>query len=236
MSLGKLYLIPTTLGGAKPLQVLPVSVKEILEDLEYFIVEREKTARAFIKKITPNKKQASLKIYLLNKHTNVWELQSYLDICKRGTSLGLLSEAGIPTVADPGSEMVRIAHKKSIQVVPLVGPCSIVMALMASGMNGQNFAFNGYLPIEKTARKQKIKYLENASNQNNQSQIFMETPYRNQKIVEDLIHTLNNNTRLCIATDITLPTEKIHTFTIQQWKNKPINLQKRPTIFIIHKD
>lgn len=232
---GKLYLIPTTLGETAPLEVMPLSVKEVVEQLDYFIVENEKSARKFIKKITPKKSQPSLKLMLLSKHTNELETCNYLDVCKEGISVGLLSEAGVPAVADPGASIVKLAHEKNIQVVPLVGPSSILMAIMASGMNGQNFAFNGYLPIDKAARKRAMKDLEKLSADKNQSQLFIETPYRNEKMLDDLTASLQPNTRICIACDITLPSEYIKTFTAKEWKLVKPNLHKRPTIFIIQK-
>ena len=176
---GKLYLIPTTLGENEPLEVMPYSVKTIVELLDHYVVENEKSARRFIKKITPKKVQSSLVMMKLDKYASEIETQSYLDFCDQGVSVGLLSEAGVPAVADPGASIVKLAHEKGIQVVPLVGPSSILMALMASGLNGQNFAFNGYLPIDNSERKKGIKALEKLSIDKNQSQIFIETPYRN---------------------------------------------------------
>ena len=233
---GKLYLIPTQLGDNAPLEVLPISVKKIIEVVDEYIVENEKTARRFIKKVSSGKSQASLKIHLLNKFTQETELPGYLDSCLEGKNIGLLSEAGCPGVADPGAEVVKIAHQKNIQVVPLVGPSSILLALMSSGMNGQSFAFKGYLPIDKSERKGALKNLERISLKENQSQIFIETPYRNNKMLEDIISCLQQDTRLCIACDITLPTEYIKTKTVEEWKHEKVDLHKRPAIFIIQKD
>lgn len=232
---GKLYLIPTTLGESEPLEVMPYSVKTVVEKIDHYIVENEKSARRFIKKITPKKSQPSLVLMKLDKYADEFETRTYLDICEQGVSVGLLSEAGVPAVADPGATIVKLAHEKGIQVVPLVGPSSILLALMASGMNGQNFAFNGYLPIDKSERKKAIKELERLSKERNQSQIFIETPYRNEKMLNDLRATLTPSTRLCIAADITLPEEYIRTYTISEWKQQQPDLHKRPTIFIIHK-
>lgn len=233
---GKLYLIPTRLGDNAPLEVLPISIKRIIESVDYYIVENEKTARRFIKKISSNKSQPSLKISILNKFTEQSELPRYLDACLEGKNVGLLSEAGCPGIADPGAEIVKIAHLKDIQVVPLVGPSSILLALMSSGMNGQNFAFNGYLPIEKSERKAALKYLERLSFEKKQTQIFIETPYRNNKMLEDICASLNVHTRICVACDITLPTEYIKTKTVKEWKHTTVDLHKRPSIFIIQKD
>ena len=232
---GKLYLIPTTLGENEPLEVMPYSVKTIVELLDHYIVENEKSARRFIKKITPKKIQSSLIMMKLDKYAKEIETRTYLDLCKQGVSIGLLSEAGVPAVADPGASMVKLAHEKGIQVVPLVGPSSILMALMASGLNGQNFAFNGYLPIDNSERKKEIKALEKLSKEKNQSQIFIETPYRNEKMFTDLKSVLSPGTLLCIAIDISLPKEFIKTYTIAHWKRQSPDLHKRPAIFIIQK-
>ena len=233
---GKLYLIPTTLGDNEPLEVLPLSVKKCIEELDWFIVENEKTARRFIKRIAPKKKQQSLHILKLDKYADEMEVMTYLDECDKGVSVGLLSEAGVPAIADPGAEIVKMAHEKQVRVVPLVGPSSIIMAMMASGFNGQNFAFNGYLPIDPSERKKKIKFLERLSFDQNQSQIFIETPYRNEKMFNDLKSTLAPNTKLCIACDITLQTEYIKSLKINDWKHQSPDLHKRPAIFIIQKE
>ncbi|MCB0383025.1 MAG: SAM-dependent methyltransferase, partial [Psychroserpens sp.] len=156
--------------------------------------------------------------------------------CQHGKSMGLLSEAGCPGIADPGADIVKLAHETNIQVVPLVGPSSIVLALMSSGMNGQSFAFNGYIPIDKGERKAALKKMERISFEQNQTQLFIETPYRNNKIIEDICNTLHPQTRVCIACDITLPTEYIKTLTVSEWKHVNIDLHKRPAIFVIHKD
>jgi 16S rRNA (cytidine1402-2'-O)-methyltransferase len=232
---GKLYLIPTTLGDNDPLEVLPITIKNTLEKIDTFIVENEKSARRFIKSICPEKPQPSLKLFVLNKYTDANDLPTFLEACLHGIDVGLLSEAGCPGIADPGADIVKIAHQKNIKVVPLVGPSSILMALMSSGMNGQSFAFNGYLPIDKNDRKNEIKRLERLSFENNQSQLFIETPYRNNKMLEDLSAILENNTDVCIACDITLSTEFIKTQTANAWKKNMVDLHKRPTIFIIHK-
>lgn len=233
--IGKLYLIPTTLGETEPLEVMPLSVKKVVEQLDHFIVENEKSARRFIKKITPKKSQPGLQLMLLDKYADELETRTYLDICKQGFSVGLLSEAGVPAIADPGASIVKLAHEQGIQVVPLVGPSSILLAMMASGMNGQNFAFNGYLPIDKSDRKRAIKELERLSKDKGQSQVFIETPYRNEKMLADLKATLTPTTRVCIAADITLPSEYIKTKTMKEWKSEKPELHKRPAIFIIQK-
>ncbi len=233
---GKLYLIPTTLGETEPLEVLPMSIKNVIEMTDEFIVENEKTARRFIKRICPKKSQPDLILHPLNKFTDPSEIPIFLNSCLSGGIVGLLSEAGCPAIADPGADVVKIAHEKNIQVRPLVGPSSILLAMMGSGFNGQNFAFNGYLPIDKSERKQAIKRLEKLSSDYNQSQIFIETPYRNNKILEDLTIVLQSYTKICVACDITLPSEVILTKTAKQWKNCKLDLHKRPTIFIIQKE
>lgn len=234
-ALGKLYLIPTTLGESDPMDVLPQTVKRAIDFIDYYIVENEKTARKSIKIVHPEKKQPDLKISLLNKHTDVKEHSEMISPCLQGINVGLMSEAGCPGVADPGAAIVKIAHERGIQVVPLVGPSSILLALMGSGMNGQSFAFNGYLPIEKSEKKTALKNLEKLSFDKNQSQLFIETPYRNNKLLEDILQSLHPNTHLCIACDITLPTEYIKTFRVTDWKKMKVDLHNRPCIFIIHK-
>ena len=235
MTKGKLYLIPTTLGDNEPLEVLPYAVKQVIERNNHFIVENEKSARRFIKRLVPKKNQTDLQIYILDKYTNEIDIKNYLDVCDNGINIGLLSEAGVPAIADPGAIVVTLAHQKNIRVQPLVGPSSILMAMMASGLNGQNFAFNGYLPIDTKEKKQVIKQLERLSATNNQSQIFIETPYRNEKLLTELLRTLTPNTKLCIAVDITLESEFIKTLAVNEWKNANLNFHKKPAIFIIHK-
>ena len=230
---GKLYLIPTTLGENEPLEVLPISIKRAIENIDYYIVENEKTARKSIKKISSNKSQQSLHLEVLNKYTEPPALPGYLEPCFQGYDVGILSEAGCPGIADPGADVVKIAHEKGIQVIPLVGPSSIFLALMASGMNGQSFAFKGYLPIDSADRKKAIKQMEKISTDQQQSQICIETPYRNDKLLAEMLKTLSNQTLLCIACDITLPTEYIFTKTVADWKKTPVDLHKRPAIFII---
>lgn len=234
--LGKLYLIPTTLGETEnPFDVLPQTIKRSIELLDYYIVENEKTARKFIKSICPEKVQASLHLSSLNKHTQDSEYKKMIQDCVEGKNVGLMSEAGCPGVADPGAVIVKLAHEKGVQVIPLVGPSSILLAIMASGMNGQSFAFNGYIPIDAAEKKLAIKNLEKLSISKNQSQLFIETPYRNNKMLEDILSSLHPETYLCVACDITLPTEYIKTMRVVNWKETKIDLHNRPTIFIIHK-
>ena len=233
---GKLYLIPTTMGAANPMQVLPIQVKEIMDELDIYIAENEKTARRHIKQLLPEKQQSILKFFSLNKFTEATEIPSFLNDCKEGKDIGLLSEAGCPGVADPGAEIVKIAHSEGIQVIPLVGPSSILLAMMGSGMNGQRFTFNGYLPIDKKERKKEIKDLERLSSEKQEAQIFIETPYRNNKLLEDFLHLLHPSTRLCVACDLTLPTEYILTKPVSEWSKTKTDLHKRPAIFIFQKE
>ncbi|NER11046.1 16S rRNA (cytidine1402-2'-O)-methyltransferase [Muriicola jejuensis] len=231
---GRLYLIPTTLGDTAPLEVLPISIKQAIEEIDHYIVENEKSARHFIKNISPRKSQPALHIEQLNKFTEPELIPSFLEPCLKGFHVGVLSEAGSPAVADPGSEVVRLAHEKNIRVVPLVGPSSLILALMSSGLNGQNFCFHGYLPIENQERKKVLKAMEKESRQKNQTQLFIETPYRNDKLYEDLIKTLAPSTLLCIAAGITLNEEFIRTRTVEEWgKAEPPQLHKKPAIFLL---
>ena len=210
--LGKLYLIPTTMGDCDPMDVLPQTIKRCIDLIDYYVVENDKTARKSIKEVSPEKKQSELKLFVLNKHTETKEHLDFIKPLLQGHNMGLMSEAGCPGVADPGAVIVKLAHERGIQVIPLVGPSSILLAMMASGMNGQSFTFHGYLPIEKDEKKASFKALERVSFQ-----------------------TLHPETHLCIAADITLPTEYIKTKKIAAWKKETIDLHKRPTIFIIHK-
>lgn len=232
---GKLYLIPTTLGEGNNADVLPESINRTIGLIDHFVVENEKTARKFIKSTNPEKIQANLTLFALNKHTEVKEHLAMIQPCLEGKNMGLMSEAGCPGVADPGAVIVKLAHEKGIQVVPLVGPSSILLALMASGMNGQSFTFNGYIPIDKSEKKQALKNLEKLSADKNQSQIFIETPYRNNKMLEDILQALSPNTYLCVAADISLETEYIKTMRVVDWKKAVLDLHNRPAIFIIHK-
>ena len=226
-----IYLIPNLLGDST-LSVLPSQIEEVVQTLNYFIVENEKSARKFIKRIAPDKVQADLRIAVIDKHQLHNDMLPFITPCLEGISAGIISEAGCPGIADPGADIVRLAHQKGLKVIPLVGPSSLLLAMMASGLNGQNFAFNGYLPIDKQQRKSSLKALERKA-QEGQSQLFIETPYRNTQLLSELTTTLHDSTLLCVACDITLPTEHIQTLTIRQWRTTSIDLHKRPTIFII---
>lgn len=229
----KLYLIPSLLGESDFHRVLPKYNIEIVEQLQIFVVENEKSARRFIKTILPNKKQSELEIHILNKNTTAEELYELAQLFDRKESIGIISEAGLPAIADPGANLVELAHKRNVQVIPLVGPSSILMALMASGMNGQKFMFHGYLPIEKFERKKAIQKLEIESKKNNCTQIFMETPYRNNQLLEDLIKFCHPSTQVCIALNLSLDDELIIRLSIKDWAQKKADFHKKPAIFLL---
>jgi 16S rRNA (cytidine1402-2'-O)-methyltransferase len=229
-----LYLIPTSLGETDLDRILPAYNNEIVNRLDFFIVEDVRTARRFLKKINPATDIDSKTFYVLNQHTRPEEIAGFLKPLSEGREVGVISEAGCPAIADPGADVVAIAQEKGFKVVPLVGPSSILLALMASGFNGQSFAFNGYLPVQLADRTKAIKRLENRAHSEKQSQIFIETPYRNMKMLEDILAVCQPATRLCIAADITLETEFIRTKTIRDWKKQLPDLNKRPCIFILY--
>jgi 16S rRNA (cytidine1402-2'-O)-methyltransferase len=234
MSKGTLYLIPCTLGDTPAQQVIPQHVIDITRKLRHFVVEHPKTARQFISTLKPDHPIQSLELASLNEHTTAGELTGLLAPLLAGHDVGILSEAGCPGIADPGADLVSLAHRHGIRVIPLVGPSSILLALMASGLNGQCFAFHGYLPIDNLERKKAITALEAESQKRNQTQLFIETPYRNEKLFSALLAHCRPQTLLCIASDITLTSEQIQTRPIKQWKSLPMpELNKRPTLFIL---
>jgi len=230
-----LYLIPTSLGECSFDKILPTQNTQIVTDLKHFVVEDVRTARRFLKKANPAIEINDLTFYVLNQHTTPEELSSFLSPMFAGHDLGVLSEAGCPAIADPGADVVAMAQKNNFTVVPLVGPSSILLSLMASGFNGQSFAFVGYLPIQPADRAKMLRKLENRAYTEDQSQIFIETPYRNMKMLEEILQVCQPNTRLCIAVDITLETEFIKTKTVKEWKTQLPDLSKRPCIFLIYK-
>lgn len=233
MSNGKLYLLPTPLGETT-VSTIPTYVIEILHRLDYFIAERAKTARHFIKTTDPVKPFNELTFFELNKHTPPEDISTFLDPVKAGHDIGLLSEAGCPGVADPGAMIVQMAHDLNIEVIPLVGPSSILLALMASGMNGQSFTFQGYLSPKPHELAKDLKRLEHTSTRFRQTQLFIETPYRNTKLIEQALKTLAPDTRFCIAANLTTPQEYVRTKTIKAWKSTKLpNLHKVPAIFLI---
>ena len=234
MNKGTLYLIPCTLGDTSAEQVLPQHVIDIARKLKHFVVEQPKTARQFLSALKPEQPIQSLHFASLNEHTATNELAELLAPLLAGHDVGIISEAGCPGIADPGADLVNLAHKNGIRVVPLVGPSSILLALMASGLNGQCFAFHGYLPIAEQERNKAIATLETESAKRKQTQMFIETPYRNDKLFGALLAQCRPQTLLCVATDITLSSEQIHTRSIAQWKSQPApQLNKRPSLFLL---
>ena len=232
---GKLILIPCTLGDTEINSVLPSENTLQINSCSEFIVENIRSARRFLIKSNIKTAIDDLKFHLLNKHTKNLELTSMLNSIEEGENIGLLSEAGCPGIADPGADIVKIAHSKKIKVVPLVGPSSILMSVMASGLNGQNFAFNGYLPKSKAERKKRILFLEDLSLRHQQTQLFIETPFRNNHMLEDLCKYCHPNTVLVVATNISTESENITKDTIKNWRKKSLNLNKKPSVFLIHK-
>jgi 16S rRNA (cytidine1402-2'-O)-methyltransferase len=230
-----LFLILVTLGETSIQQVLPPYNKEIILRIKYFIVENVRSARRFLKKTDNGIHIDELTFYELNKHTDPEQIESYLLPLTNGFHIGVISEAGCPAIADPGSDIVAIAQRKGYRVVPLVGPSSIILSLMASGFNGQSFAFRGYLPVESTERVKKIKQLENLIHHEHQTQIFIETPYRNRKLAEDIIKHCIPSTKLCIAMNITCEKEYIRTLPVKQWANQLPDMDKQLCIFLLYK-
>lgn len=232
---GTLYLIPNLLGESTPERVLPAFNTKIINNIRYYIVENIRTTRRFLKKVDKNIDIDRLTFFELNQHTDPQIIGSYIEPLLHGEDMGIVSEAGCPAVADPGALVVELAQQKNIQVVPLVGPSSILLALMASGFNGQSFSFEGYLPIDNDKRIKRLKVLENRIYTENQTQIFIETPYRNNKIVQDFIAHCRPSTKLCIASEITTDNEFIKTKPLGRWKNTCPDLSKKPTIFLLYK-
>ena len=234
--IGTLYLIPVTLGETEINQVLPSYNHDIIVNVKHFIVENIRSARRFLKKVEKTIDIDELTFYELNRHTDRKFIGEYLDAIKAGNDVGIISEAGCPAIADPGADVVAIAQSRGYKVVPLVGPSSIIMSVMGSGFNGQSFAFNGYLPVEVPQRIKALKKLENKVWNEDQTQLFIETPYRNGKMFETIVNNLKPQTKLCIAAGITCPEEYIKTRTIEQWKKNPLpDMGKIPAIFLLGK-
>ena len=233
MSNGKLYLIPTPLGEGDPAQVLPVSVLEIIPTLTCFVVEEVRTARRFLSAAGLKGHIADLEFHELNEHTDPRQVEELAGLFADGRNVGLLSEAGLPAVADPGALLVALCHRHGIEVVPLVGPSSLMMALMASGLNGQSFAFVGYIPAKTEERHAALRNLEKRSASARQSQILIETPYRNDSLMADMLGCLAGSTRLCVAANLTCPDQFICTRTVAQWKQHPVTIGKRPCVFVL---
>jgi 16S rRNA (cytidine1402-2'-O)-methyltransferase len=231
--MASLYLIPTTLGESETELVIPSEVSNIIKGIQYFIVENIRTARRYLRKMDAQLDIDELHFFELNQHTDSRVTEEYLNPILEGFDVGIISEAGCPGIADPGAEVVKQAHLKQIRVIPLVGPSSILLSLMASGMNGQNFAFIGYIPVKSAERVKAIREIERRSYNEKQTQIFIEAPYRNTQLINDLLNALSDQTRLCMACDITLDTEYIKTQTVAQWKKDVPDLNKRPAIFLV---
>lgn len=233
MTLGTLYLIPSPLGECALDTILPEAVRAIAARLDTFVVEHPKTARAFLKQIGTHTPLQQLDLLVLDEHTPETELAALLAPLLAGKDVGLISEAGCPAVADPGANLVRLAHRHKIHVVPLSGPSSILLSLMASGLSGQHFAFHGYLPVDKVERKKKLQELEQVSASRIETEIFIETPYRNRQMLEAIAETCGDTTALCVAVDVTLATEWIHTKTVAEWKKQLPEIDKRPAVFLL---
>lgn len=234
MALGTLYMVPVTLGDDNLSYAIPAEVMKLVQDLEYFVVENEKSARRFLSAVKTNKPVRDLSFQLLNEHSSDKDLPALIAPLLAGHNVGMLSDAGCPGIADPGATLAALAHKKGIRVTPLVGPSSILLGLMASGFNGQQFTFLGYLPSDKAARINKLKDIEKQSQRLNQTQIFIETPYRNQHMLEDILANCNANTKLCIARNVSLETELVISKTIAEWKKTELpDLHKQPTVFLM---
>ena len=232
MTYGKLYLIPTPLGEGNPAEVLPAPVFDLLPTLDCFVVEEVRTARRFLSSAGLKGHIGELEFHELNEHTDPAQVAAYVKLFENGRSVGLLSEAGLPAVADPGALLVDQCHRHSIEVVPLVGPSSLMMALMASGLNGQSFAFAGYIPAKTEERRMELKRLEKRSSAVHQTQILIETPYRNDALFADMLQTLSGHVRLCVAANLTCPDAFILTRSIAEWKSHPVTIGKRPCVFL----
>ncbi len=235
MSFGTLFLLPVPLADETSGKTIPAYNTSVINGIKTYIVENEKTARKWLKEMGLTTAQSELEILTYGKHSDKTDLSLYLKALLNGKNVGLMSEAGCPGVADPGSEIVALAHQKGIKVVPLIGPSSILLALMASGFSGQSFSFHGYLPIDKGQRTKRIKELENLSDRLNQTQLFIETPFRNNSLLEELLKTCHPTTQLCIACNITADDESIYTKTIAEWKKQTPDLHKKPVLFLLYK-
>lgn len=230
-----LYLLPVTLGDTPTATVLPAYNSEVIAGIRHFIVENVRSARRFLRKVDPQFDIDGSQFYELNKHTSPEAVSAYLAPLSKGLPVGVISEAGCPAVADPGADVVAIAQRKGYRVVPLVGPSSIILSVMASGFNGQSFAFNGYLPVKPDERVKRLRQLEQRIYNEEQTQIFIETPYRNGKMVEDILATCRPQTKLCIAANLTCEGEYVRTRTVKEWKGRVPELSKIPCIFLLYK-
>ena len=233
MSKGKLFLIPSPLGDNDPKEVIPVPVLDSLAGFRTFVVEEVRTARRYLSRAGLKGHIGELEFHELNEHTDAATIEGYLKLFDNGNDVALLSEAGLPAVADPGAQLVALAHRHGIEVVPAVGPSSLMLALMASGLNGQSFAFCGYIPAKTDERRSRLRTLEKVSAQLKQTQILIETPYRNDSLFADILAVCGTSTKVCVAADITLPDAYIRTKTVAQWKKEGLVIGKRPCVFLI---
>ena len=231
--MGRLYLIPSPLGENDPAEVIPMPVLKSLEGFRTFVVEEVRTARRYLSKAGLKGKIGELQFFELNEHTDQTTIEGYLKLFDGDNDVALISEAGLPAVADPGAQLVALAHRHGIEVVPAVGPSSLMLALMASGLNGQSFAFVGYIPAKTEERRSRLKLLEKLSGQHRQTQILIETPYRNDSLMSDILSVCSGSTRVCIAVNITMPDALIKTRTVAEWKKENIVIGKRPCVFLI---
>ena len=233
MAAGTLFLIPTTLGNSTLAAVIPQEVLQRVRTLDYFVAENPKTARAYLKQAGTSKPLQELHIATLNEHTPDEAVADMAAPLRAGQDVGVMSEAGCPGIADPGAKLVLYAHRHAIRVIPLVGPSSILLALMASGLNGQSFVFHGYLPVADVEREKALRELEKQSRRLKQTQIFIETPYRNQKLLHSILGACASATLLCVAAEITLAGEDIRTMSVAAWKKTPPQLDRRPALFLL---
>ena len=230
---GKLYLFPSPLGDNEPLEVIPGPVLDRMLEIRTFVVEEVRTARRFLSRAGLKGHIGELEFHELNEHTQPKEVEALAALFENGQDVGLITEAGLPAVADPGALLVALCHRRGIEVVPFTGPSSLMLALMASGLDGQSFAFCGYLPAKTDERRSAIRTVEKRSSQLHQTQLFIETPYRNDSLMADLLASCRDDTRLCIAADLTLPSATIRTRTVREWKKAPIEIGKRPCVFLL---
>ena len=233
MTKGRLFLVPSPLGDNDPAEVIPAPVLEALQNFKVFVVEEVRTARRYLSKAGLKGKIAELEFHELNEHTEQAVIEGYVKLFDEGNDVALISEAGLPAVADPGAQLVALAHRNDIEVIPFVGPSSLMLALMASGLNGQSFAFCGYIPAKTDERRSRLRTLEKVSGQLHQTQILIETPYRNDSLFTDMLATLGASTRICVATNITMPDAYIKTRKVSEWKKNGLVIGKRPCVFLI---
>jgi 16S rRNA (cytidine1402-2'-O)-methyltransferase len=233
MTKGRLFLVPSPLGDNDPAEVIPAPVLEALQNFKVFVVEEVRTARRYLSKAGLKGKIAELEFHELNEHTEQAVIEGYVKLFDEGNDVALISEAGLPAVADPGAQLVALAHRNDIEVIPFVGPSSLMLALMASGLNGQSFAFCGYIPAKTDERRSRLRTLEKVSGQLRQTQILIETPYRNDSLFADMLATLGASTRICVATNITMPDAYIKTRKVSEWKKNGLVIGKRPCVFLI---